>query len=380
MSQDSVSFQTTLLRILMGYGSLVVKVLDYCLEGSEFDSQCPTPETDLNGSFVMWPLKRRDTNPAEVECEQYDLAVLADTLRAYLQELPCPIIPSVLYSELAYTAQEIASLEDCGQQIRMILDSPSMPQLNHQLLVYLTNHLSKVTQSGGAAQASARFLAQAYVELVFKNSHFSTDVNPDHHVKILEALIVVGGLTEMQAAPDCRGDATETPLYEHLPVFYDKACPGTEELLTVRLGSMGRFEEGDMECGGDATNMSPLPYVLTEPRPLVHGGNIGGLSRPGKQGRLIAQDALEGCEACGGMVEGVLGILGPGEELAPPVLFPTAVGAKEPPNLLIEPFRLTVGLRVVSRSQAHVNPQLGAEHPRNLRCELGPPIRYDVLR
>lgn len=45
------------------------------------------------------------SDPAAVECEQYDLAVLADTLRAYLQELPCPIIPSVLYSELAYTAQ-----------------------------------------------------------------------------------------------------------------------------------------------------------------------------------------------------------------------------------------------------------------------------------
>lgn len=45
------------------------------------------------------------SDPAAVDCEQYDLAVLADTLRAYLQELPCPIIPSVLYSELVYTAQ-----------------------------------------------------------------------------------------------------------------------------------------------------------------------------------------------------------------------------------------------------------------------------------
>ncbi|TSL22058.1 Phosphatidylinositol 3-kinase regulatory subunit alpha [Bagarius yarrelli] len=127
-------------------------------------------------------LERRD--PAAVECEQYDLAVLADTLRAYLQELPCPIVPSVLYSELVYTAQEIACLEDCGQQLRKILDSPRMPQSNHQLLVYLTRHLSRVTQSGGASQDSA-----------------SADVNPDHHVKILEALIVVGGLSEMQAAP-----------------------------------------------------------------------------------------------------------------------------------------------------------------------------------
>ncbi|KAM9481974.1 phosphoinositide-3-kinase, regulatory subunit 3b (gamma) isoform 2-T3 [Clarias gariepinus] len=96
---------------------------------------------------------------------------------------------------------ETAGLEDCGQQLKRILDSPSMPQSNHQLLVYLTHHLSKVTQSGGAAQESARVLAQAYSELVFNHSQFSADVNPEHHVKILEALIVVGGLTEMQAAP-----------------------------------------------------------------------------------------------------------------------------------------------------------------------------------
>lgn len=68
--------------------------------------------------------------------------------------------------------KEIASLEDCGQQLKRILDSPSMPQSNHQLLVYLTHHLSKVTQSGGAVQASPRFLAQAYIEPVFKHGHF----------------------------------------------------------------------------------------------------------------------------------------------------------------------------------------------------------------
>uniref|UniRef100_A0AAR2KF99 Phosphatidylinositol 3-kinase regulatory subunit gamma n=1 Tax=Pygocentrus nattereri TaxID=42514 RepID=A0AAR2KF99_PYGNA len=140
-------------------------------------------------------------DPAAVDCEQYDLSVLADALRFYLQELPCPLIPAVVYSELVYTAQETQSLEECGQQLKRILDSPSIPQSNHQLLVYLTRHLSKVTQSGGAAQASPRLLGQVYSEAVFKNNHFSADVNPEHHVKILEALIVVGGLMEMQAAP-----------------------------------------------------------------------------------------------------------------------------------------------------------------------------------
>lgn len=55
----------------------------------------------LSFSLATFPL----SDPAAAECEQYDLAMLADTLRAYLQELPCPIIPSVLYSELVYTAQ-----------------------------------------------------------------------------------------------------------------------------------------------------------------------------------------------------------------------------------------------------------------------------------
>ncbi|KAI2663607.1 Phosphatidylinositol 3-kinase regulatory subunit alpha [Labeo rohita] len=198
--------------------------------------------------------------PAAVDFEQYELCTLADTLKSYIQDLPCPLIPAVVYSELVYTAQgasmpssrnaigrlqdspspgcvvlspdglgqvpsrglqpmtlafieqgsvsivslvllETQSIEECGQQLKRILDSPSVPQANHQLLVHLTRHLSKVAQSGGAAQASPRLLALAYSEAIFKNNHFSADVNPEHHVKILEALIIVGGLVEIQAAP-----------------------------------------------------------------------------------------------------------------------------------------------------------------------------------
>ncbi|KTF86367.1 hypothetical protein cypCar_00043265 [Cyprinus carpio] len=139
--------------------------------------------------------------PAAVDFEQYELSTLADTLKSYIQDLPCLLIPAAVYSELVYTAQETQSMEECGQQLKRILDSPSVPQANHQLLVHLTRHLSKVAQSGGAAQASPRLLALAYSEAIFKNNHFSADVNPEHHVKILEALIMVGGLVEIQAAP-----------------------------------------------------------------------------------------------------------------------------------------------------------------------------------
>lgn len=67
---------------------------------------------------------------------------------------------------------ETQSLEECGQELKRILDSPSVPQSNHQLLVHLTRHLSKVAQSEGAAQASPRLLGQAYSEAIFKNNHF----------------------------------------------------------------------------------------------------------------------------------------------------------------------------------------------------------------
>ncbi|XP_076872162.1 phosphatidylinositol 3-kinase regulatory subunit alpha-like [Brachyhypopomus gauderio] len=150
-----------------------------------------------------------EEDPAAADCEGYTLAVLADTLRAYLQDLLCPLIPEGVYSELVYTAQETQSLEECGQQLKKILESPSLPQSNHQLLVHLTRHLSKVAQSGGAAQASPRLLGQAYSEAVFKNNHFSTDVNPEHHIKILEALILVGGLMEMQAAPAATAESCD---------------------------------------------------------------------------------------------------------------------------------------------------------------------------
>ncbi|KTG01910.1 hypothetical protein cypCar_00011201, partial [Cyprinus carpio] len=177
-----------------------------CGKGDDVE-QCALPDQTLAVVLRLTEALER-LDPAAVDFEQYELPTLADTLKSYIQNLPCLLIPAVVYSELVYTAQveatmpeETQGMEECGQQLKRILDSPSVPQANHQLLVHLTRHLSKVAQSGGAAQASPRLLALAYSEAIFKNNHFSADVNPEHHVKILEALIMVGGLVEIQAAP-----------------------------------------------------------------------------------------------------------------------------------------------------------------------------------
>ncbi|XP_074524993.1 phosphoinositide-3-kinase, regulatory subunit 3b (gamma) [Halichoeres trimaculatus] len=139
-----------------------------------------------------------DSDPLSVDLDQYDVVSLSDALRGFLQDLPVPIIPAVVYSELVYTAQETQSVDECGQRLKQILDSPSIPQANHQLLVHLSRHLARVSQQ---SQSAPRLLGQAFSEAVFQHSALSADVNPEHHVRILEALITAGGLMEMQAAP-----------------------------------------------------------------------------------------------------------------------------------------------------------------------------------
>ncbi|KAK2835043.1 hypothetical protein Q5P01_015527 [Channa striata] len=141
-----------------------------------------------------------DSDPFSVDLDHYDLASLTDALRGFLQDLPAPIIPASVYSELVYTAQESQNVEECGDKLKTILESPSIPQANHQLLVHLSGHLARLSQH---SQADPRLLGQAFAEAVFKHSSLSEKVNPEHHVRILEALIAAGGLVEMQAAPAC---------------------------------------------------------------------------------------------------------------------------------------------------------------------------------
>ncbi|XP_078074731.1 phosphoinositide-3-kinase, regulatory subunit 3b (gamma) isoform X2 [Mustelus asterias] len=138
---------------------------------------------------------------AAVDIEQYDIHIIADALKHYLRGLPSPVIPPAIYSELVYTAQEIQNLDDCVQQIRRIVESPSLPQPHYLILQYLVKHFCKVCQCEGINHLTPRLLGEIFSDVFFRHSLSSADVNPEHHIKIIEALIMTGGLAEMQAAP-----------------------------------------------------------------------------------------------------------------------------------------------------------------------------------
>ncbi len=75
---------------------------------------------------------------------------------------------------------------------------------------------------------------------------------------------------------------------------------------------------------------------------MVGSRNVRGFSGPGKQRGLEAEYALEGGEAGGGLLEGILCILGSGEEAVPAVLIVMTVGPEISSNLLNLPLSLEI--------------------------------------
>ncbi len=71
---------------------------------------------------------------------------------------------------------------------------------------------------------------------------------------------------------------------------------------------------------------------------------------------MVAEHALKGSEAGGGIPEGVLSILGPWEEAAPAVLDPVAVCQELASEFLDLALSLAIRLGMVAGGQAHSEP------------------------
>ncbi len=95
-------------------------------------------------------------------------------------------------------------------------------------------------------------------------------------------------------------------------------------------------------------DMCWVPYPLALSEPEVHRWKLWGLLRPGEEWGLETEYALKWCKAGGGLSEGVLGILCPGEESAPAVLIVRAVRRKVTSELLDLTLSLAICLGMVS--------------------------------
>ncbi|NWV36477.1 P85A kinase, partial [Grantiella picta] len=101
-----------------------------------------------------------------VDMDLYEAQTLADALKWYLQELPMPLIPPALYSDLVHMAQETPGLEECGQRARALLAPPALPQPQALLLRQLARHFYRLCQGSHRSRLSPRLLGELFGELL----------------------------------------------------------------------------------------------------------------------------------------------------------------------------------------------------------------------
>ncbi|NWT35100.1 P85A kinase, partial [Cardinalis cardinalis] len=103
-----------------------------------------------------------------VDMDLYEAQTLADALKWYLQELPTPLIPPALYSDLVHMAQETPGLEECGQRARALLAPPALPQPQALLLRQLARHFCHLCQGSHRSRLSPRLLGELFGELLLR--------------------------------------------------------------------------------------------------------------------------------------------------------------------------------------------------------------------
>ncbi|NXL99161.1 P85A kinase, partial [Tyrannus savana] len=107
-------------------------------------------------------------DPSAVDMDLYEAQTLADALKWYLQELPSPLIPPALYSDLIHMAQETPSLEECGQRARALLAPPALPQPQALLLRQLARHFCRLCQGTHRSRSSPRLLGELFGEVLLR--------------------------------------------------------------------------------------------------------------------------------------------------------------------------------------------------------------------
>ncbi|NWH71903.1 P85A kinase, partial [Piaya cayana] len=140
-----------------------------------------------------------ECDAASLDLEAFDVHTLSDALKRYLLDLPNPIIPAVVYSDMISVAQEVQNSEDYAQLLKKLIRSPNIPPQYWLTLQYLLKHFLRVCQASSKNLLNARALAEIFSPLLFKFQTASSD-NTEHHVKILEDLIT-SEWNERQSVP-----------------------------------------------------------------------------------------------------------------------------------------------------------------------------------
>uniref|UniRef100_A0A674P0G3 Phosphatidylinositol 3-kinase regulatory subunit alpha n=1 Tax=Takifugu rubripes TaxID=31033 RepID=A0A674P0G3_TAKRU len=110
------------------------------------------------------------------DLEQLDLLSLCCGVLRFLQDLPGPILPSILQADMIRAVQDV---EDCAQVLRCIASSSSCPAQYGLTLLSVVRHLARVCLHGSRNQLSPRTLAESFSPVLFRLSAGSVTLHFD---------------------------------------------------------------------------------------------------------------------------------------------------------------------------------------------------------
>uniref|UniRef100_A0A7N8WUE6 Phosphatidylinositol 3-kinase regulatory subunit alpha n=1 Tax=Mastacembelus armatus TaxID=205130 RepID=A0A7N8WUE6_9TELE len=132
------------------------------------------------------------------DLEQLDLSSLCDGVVRFLQDLPGPVLPSLLMGDMIHAVQEVRDLEDCAQVLREVASSPACPAQYGLTLLSVVRHLARLCLHGSRNQLTPRNLSEIFSPLLFRQTAGSSSQDP--LVQVLDVLIT-SELNMNQAAP-----------------------------------------------------------------------------------------------------------------------------------------------------------------------------------
>uniref|UniRef100_G3N7T7 Phosphatidylinositol 3-kinase regulatory subunit alpha n=1 Tax=Gasterosteus aculeatus aculeatus TaxID=481459 RepID=G3N7T7_GASAC len=136
---------------------------------------------------------------ADADLEQLEVSSLCDGVIRFLQDLPGPVLPSSLQTDMIHAVQEVRDLEECAQLLRSVASSPSFPAQYGLTLLSVVRHLARLCLYGSRTQLSPRSLAETFSPFLFRPpAGFEPSLDP--LVQVLEVLIT-SELNMVQAAP-----------------------------------------------------------------------------------------------------------------------------------------------------------------------------------
>ncbi|XP_077203411.1 phosphatidylinositol 3-kinase regulatory subunit alpha isoform X2 [Paroedura picta] len=161
--------------------------------------ECSTLYRTQGSSSIAELRQITESDLSTVDFDAIDLQILSDALKRYFLDLPNPVIPASVYSEMISTAQEGQNSEESAQVLKKLIRSSNIPQQYWLTLQYLLKHFSRLCQTSTKNLLNARSLAEIFSTLLFRSQVPSSD-SIEYHVKILE-LLIASEWNERQPAP-----------------------------------------------------------------------------------------------------------------------------------------------------------------------------------